>query len=369
MKHWIPALIVCAASTADAAPMHTDFGTIRKDATSIVIGTVHVTPTGDITVDVDKVVRGPAVSGTIKVKPSPDGHLDFSDERVVAFLTSANELRWVGRKVAGPTIENGVLGMKGFFDFNAHLVSPGTMTLAQMSTLLSTGALSQTFAITLAFPDGKGGHKASAKKMNLVYDPIARKGSAPGFSAACLDLGSVFGMEWGRIELSFNDTCPRKGNDSRSLRLEGKATGVDAAGNITAELEPADPVLSEPEYDTFVADGSILDVVRVVKLGLADGTSWSWQIDKGLADPSGKLRPAGGWGSSYEQKGGVNISTQTFEFADAKVVLGTSANIGGNNLSLLSAIDSGVFTSCQLLRKGLAPATCTAKQGAPIWVK
>lgn len=201
--------------------MHTDFGTVRKDAASIVIGTVHVTPTGDITVDVDKVLRGPAVSGTIKVKPSPDGHLNFSDERVIAFLTSANVLRWVGHKVAGPNIENGVVALNGFFDFNANTVSPGLMTVAQMSTLLTTG----------------------------------------------------------------------------------------------------------------------------------------------------RLRPVGGSSSSYEQKGGVTLATQGFEFGDAQVILGTSSNVGGTNLALLSAIDGGVFTSCQLLRKGLAPATCTAKQGAPIWVK
>lgn len=369
MKKLLLALALMLVSIgADAVPMHTDFATIQKEASSIVIGTVRVASTGDITIDVDKVLRGPAVTGTIKVKPSPDGHVGVSDERVVAFLTSANELRWIGQKVAGPAIETGVLLLKGFFDFNAHLVSPGLMTLAQLRSLLSGGTLSQTFAITMAFPDGHGSHKTSSKKFNVVWDPTSRKASAPGFTAACLDLGSVFGPEWGSIELSFNDTCTRK-TGSRSLRLEGKATGVDAAGNITAELEPADPVLTEPEYDTFVADGSMLDVVRVVKLALADGTNWSWQIDKGLADPSGKLHVGGGWGSSYEQKGGVSVETQTFEFGDAKLALASSSSVGGNNLSLVSAIDSGVFTACTLVRKGLAPIACTAKQAAPIWVK
>jgi hypothetical protein len=363
------ALLLGSSGVTSAAPMHTDFATIRKDATSVVLGTVNISATGDITIDVDKVLRGPTVSGTIKVKPSPDGHIDVTGERVVAFLNASNELRWIGRKSAGATIETGVIQMKGFFDFNAHLVSPGMMTLKQLDALLSSGTLSQAIGITLAFPDGHGGHKASSKKFTLVWDAIARKGSVPGFSGACLDLGSVYGFEWGSVELSFNDTCTRKAG-SRSLRLEGKPTGVDAAGNITAELEPAGPILTEPEYDTFIADGSVLDVIRLVRITIvADGSTWAWHIDKRIEDPSGKMRPAGGWGSSYEDKGGKSVETQTFEFGDVKVALSTSSHIGGNNLSLVSAIDAGVFTSCTLLRKGLAPAACTAKQGAPVWVK
>src|SRR5205823_5913474 len=118
MKKLFLAAVLLLATPASAAPMHTDFATIRKDAASIVVGTVRVSATGDVTIDVDKVVRGPAVSGTIKVKPSPDGHLSVSNERVVAFITAANELRWIGQKVAGATIETGVLQLKGFFDFN-----------------------------------------------------------------------------------------------------------------------------------------------------------------------------------------------------------------------------------------------------------
>lgn len=351
-----------------AAPMHTDFATIRKDAVTIVLGMVRISPTGDITIDVDKVVRGAAVTGTMTVKSSPDGHVSVAGERVVAFLTSANELRWIGRKVAGSSLETGVLQFQGFFDFNAHLVSPGLMTFKQLQALLASGALSQTFMITLAFPDGHGGQKASGKHLTLVYDPIARKGSAPGFSAACLDLGNVWGLDWGKVELSFTDSCPRK-TGSRSLRLEGAATGVDAAGNIEAELVPAGPVLTEPEYDTFIADAAILDVVRVVRITLADGSAWSWQIDKGLADPSGRLRAPGGMSSSLEQTGSVTTATETYEFGDAKISLASGTNHSGTNFSLLSMIDAGAFTKCTLFRRGLAPSVCTAKQVAPLFVR
>lgn len=362
-------LLLAVPVPASGAPMHTDFATIRKDAVTIVIGTVRVAPTGDITIDVEKAIRGTAPTGLMKVNKSPDGHLSFSDERVVAFLTGANELRWVGRKVAGGTIETGVLQLSGFFDFNAHLVSPGMMTLVQLGSMLSTGTLTQTLGVTLAFPDGKGGRKTSSKKFTIAYDPLTRKASAPGFSAACLDLNSVYGLEWGQLEVSFADTCPRKGNSSRSLRLEGKPTGADAAGNMQFELVPSGPVMTEAEYDGFLMDASLLDVVRVVKLALADGSVWSWQIGKGLADPSGKLRQPGGMSSSYEQTGGVSKTTETWEFGDAKIVLGAATYGGGNDFSLLSAIDAGTFTKCTLVRKGLAPIACTAKQGAPIFVR
>ena len=73
--------------------------------------------------------------------------------------------------------------------------------------------------------------------------------------------------------------------------------------------------------------------------------------------------------SSYEQTGGVSTTTEAWEFGDAKVVLGATTYSGGNNFSLLSAIDAGTFTKCTLLRKGLAPVTCTARQGAPLLVR
>jgi hypothetical protein len=97
--------LLLASFGAGAAPMHTDFATIRKDAASVMIGTVRVNAASDITIDVDKVIRGRAMSGTIKVKPSPDGHIDVSNERVVAFLTASDELRWIGTKSAGASIE------------------------------------------------------------------------------------------------------------------------------------------------------------------------------------------------------------------------------------------------------------------------
>lgn len=54
-----------------------------------------------------------------------------------------------------------MLELEGFFDFNAHIVSPGILLLVQLQRYLKTGQLEQKFHATLAVPDGKGGLRPS----------------------------------------------------------------------------------------------------------------------------------------------------------------------------------------------------------------
>jgi len=245
------------------------------------------------------------------------------------------------------------------------------MSLAQLKKLLATGTLDQTFSATLSFPDGHGGLHRSAKHLSVRHDPIANTSTLSGFAPTCLDLSNVWGLTWGQLQLRFSDTCMTAATtNSRSLSLDGKFTGVDAAtGALEVELSPTAPILSEPEYDAYVADGTLVDVVRAVRVGLPDGTAWTWRVDQAMVDPAGKSHPAGGTSSALSQTaGGAAVYDDTFEFRGAKITLEHTSTTS-TSLSLISLIDSGTVSKCTFTRQGIGSVACTVHQQSPILVK
>ena len=359
--------IIAIAPSAESAPMYTDFATIRTSAVTIAFGTVRqaAAPNGTavITLDVDKVVRGTVTRGPLAVKESPDGIITVNNERVIAFVDGNGALRWVGRLVAGASLETGVIQLQGFFDFNAHLVHPGLMTFAQLQTMLATGLLDQTFDATLAFRDGHGGFARSARTLTIQFAPLARTLHVIGSTPVCLSPNALFGLDWKSFELRFTDTCQTATGASRSLDLDGKYTGVDAAtGHIQVELVPTRPLMTEAEYATFSADGAIADMTSVVGIALSDGTSWTWRVEKDVVDPSGKAHAAGSVGMSlngdeYDFDGGV------------KIALNPGAGVGssgGNPRGIVTLVDSKRSGSCVFSQRGLANRTCTLTMRAPI---
>ena len=368
------------APSAQSAPMSTDFATIRTSATIIALGTVHQVAgpnnTALITVDVDKVIRGSAARGPLTVKESPDGHVSVDNERVVAFVDNGGALRWVGRLIAGASLETGVIVLQGFFDFNAHIVHPGLMTLAQMQTFLASGTLDQTFDATLAFRDGHGGFARSARTLSIQWSPLTRTLHVNGSTPACLAPNALFGLEWQRFDLRFSDTCPsaQANAASRSLDLDGKLTGVDATtGHIQVELVPTRPLLTEAEYATFAADGHIAEMTSVVGVALSDGTSWTWRLEKDIVDPSGKAHAAGGVSMTSQMVSGKTVSRDTYDFdGGVKIVLSpgaTAGSPGGNARAIVTLVDARVGGACTFEQAGQASRTCTLTMRAPLVVR
>jgi hypothetical protein len=359
-------------AAAQAAPMYSDFATIRAQVRDVVIGTVHRSPVAGLTIDVDKVVQGSASAPSVMaVKDAPSETVTIEGERVLAFVDKTSQLRWVGQLAAGRSIEDGALRLHGFFDFNAHIVSPGIASLAQVKTLLATGALTQTYAATLSFPDGHGSLHRSTKQLTLQYDVITRHGVVTGFAPACLSLNSVFSIEWGQIRLVFTDTCATATTAKwRELTLMGQAAGVDpTTGNILAELTPTVPFLEEHDYDTFVADGSYASVTRVVTIGVPGGPPWSWRIGDGVTDPAGRLHAPGGWSSTLQ--GAKNVTVETYEFTGAKITFSPAPAHGtlDDDAALVQGVQAGTITSCTFSRNGLSGVPCTLAVGSSLWVK
>jgi hypothetical protein len=371
---WVIAFVLALAPRAEAAPMFTPFATVRA-APTIVLGVVDVDAQGNVTVNVDAVIRGAPRTGRTSVNQSPDGHITVSGERVVAFIDSSNALRWVGRLVAGPTLETGVIKLQGFFDFNAHLVEPGIVSLAQLRTAIRTGALVQTFEATLAFPDGRGGFRAvPAKHFTVQWDAMAsRILGLQGLSPACLANPSLFGLSWGSFSLSLSDTCLTNASTrSRSLSFDGEFTGVAPSGAINVRVEPSRPFLTETEYDAFVRDPDAVDVVNIVRIA-AGGATWTWRIEDSVADSRGKVRKAGGMSSSQSQTAsGKLVSTDTYEFEDVKIILSPSAALGspgGNARGIIQLIESPGPLSCTLRVRGAADVACMLTHAPSIVVR
>jgi hypothetical protein len=367
LAHAWALVLVLSAARAEPAPMFTDLATIRGQLRDVVIGTVHRSEAG-LTIDVDTVVRGAVSPGrALVLNEAPHERVRVDGERVLAFIDADGQLRWVGQLLVGESIEAGVLSVHGFFDSNEHLVEPGIATLAQLTALLSTGALVQRFAGTLAFPDERGVLRASSSHLRFEYDPVTHRGAALGAGPPCLETSEVH-LEWGRVLVSFTDSCPR-GNRVRRLRLVARVTGVDAAsGELQVELTPIEPLVSATDYARFVADGSMASVTRVISVRLADGSAWQWRVGEGLVDPSGRLRPTGSFSSGVLSSG---ASVEATSFADARLSFSPSPSDSGlsSDAALILAVQRGSITWCRFARAGQAAQACTLTLAPSIWLK
>jgi hypothetical protein len=368
MRACLVLALLVGGATARAAPKFTDLATLRAEARDVVIGTVHRSPTG-LGIDVEAVVRGSAVAGSSMVlEEAPNERVTVDGQRVVAFIDASGQLRWVGERLVGASLETGVLSMHGFFDRDAHEVDPGIATLTQLREALASGALRQHFVGTLRFPDEHGALRSSRRHLSFEYDPVAHQGTVLGEPLPCLATSAVQGLGQGHLVLSFSDSCPSVASTrSRRLRLAATVTGVDAAtGFITVDLTPVEPFLAEDEYERFVADGALASVTRVIALRLPDGTVWQWRVGEGLVDPAGKLHEPAGF-SSGVLAGGGSIESTAFE--GARVTLAPAPPDEGleSDAALVRAVLAGSITSCRLTHGGQQSVRCKLGRAPSIW--
>lgn len=356
-------VLVMRPREADAAPMMTQLATLRVEATTIVLGTMGP----GLVLDVDTVVKGTSPLGPRKLVSPPEGSASATG-RVVAFLDAKGTFRWVGMLLAGPTLETGVLHLSGFFDWNAHFVSPGVMTLAQLKDYLATGNLDQRWIATLVAADGRGGYVPTATSFTIDDAPLTHtttmRGARPG---ACLDqvsISSTFGE--GHPTIGLSGACPQ-----RRLTLETTVSGVDTNGAITLDARPTAPFLDAGELGTYLSDPTFVDVARTLDvMPVGGGPGWGWQLGVGLVDPNGGLHPAGGASTQPSGANGSPTSTHVYEFAGATLsfVPRRTAAIGsgGDAASLVPLVDANDIASCVLRVPGQPERACTLGRGLSI---
>jgi hypothetical protein len=170
----------------------------------------------------------------------------------------------VWRFVAVPTAKGGkvaesVLELHGFYDFNAHHVTPGLATRKMLEAYIKDGTLVYLFRGPLYFPvKGEVSWKASAIEVEGGYDPLQKSGRVKGLPAmkglpAVPDFGFL------------GDTAPcvdlEYSGQHRRLHLKGDVAGLDRK-NDTILLKwyaTAPDFLTQKDFETYLADPALVD--------------------------------------------------------------------------------------------------------------
>lgn len=333
MYRYIPVIAIVvgtAAPSAAGAPMFTKLAKVRAEAKQVVVGTVSSTKRG-LFINVEYTLRGTAGKGRMKVRRSPDGHVWVpvgKKPRVVAFIDQQHRFRWIGKLLAGPSLERGVLRLEGFFDFNAHIVGPGTMTLTQLQHYLVHGTLNQRYRASIVVPDGKGGLARSKHSVTLDFDPFKRKVAlVKGGRWPCLNNPSL-SVSW-RFSLHFY--CRFR---DRRLTLTGRITGKAKSGVILADVSPTNPILYSAELDRFLKTAKPNHVSQVLRVSVANGMRLRWIVGKGLMGARGaKLHKSTGTSVSSTRKGNVTVRTESFRFRGIMITVKGGKHRTSNHFS------------------------------------
>jgi hypothetical protein len=370
----LAAAAVCAALTGaprvDAGPITSPLSVLRKAAHLVVIGRVDYVGS-KIAIDVEKVVHGIGSAGRLEVTTDHQASSDVKEgERTVLVVDDKGVLRYAGSLLVGPSVEAGVLHLRGFYDHADHGVTPGILSLDQLTSYLRYGTLAQQVDATLAFPDEKGGREISPSRFTVSWDPLEGRVGVMQLPAACLEGKPTLAVSsegGGKVTLRFVADCPsgKSPDVDRGLVLAGRLSGVDpTTGVFTAELSPVDPYLSAKDFALFAKDPAIAGVEQAVGVRLESGATWTWRLGLDLSPPAGPAVPASGAESGAE--------TDTYTFGATALTISPRAETnatGGHGRSILEIVDRGPPERCELVEGGKPARKCTLVRKPPRFVR
>lgn len=264
---FVTTLLVLALgpSRVDAKPSSSTLADIDAAATTVAIvtfagPTTPNAPAYDLTVD--RVIRGVGAPGSkLHVKAAPWGHAHMNPgDRVVAFVDASGTWLAFANNVVGPSLENGVLHLEGFDDFDAHLVTPGFVTLAQLEGLVARHVpLAWTFHGKLLLPTASGLAPSSIEiSAQAPSNVVTGMPPTAGFPSPTVAVGTwpdtLVTVDWSR-------------NLSRPLALRGVPVGKNADGSIEVTFRLEYPeLLSEADLRKYVADPKLGHPYHVLAL-------------------------------------------------------------------------------------------------------
>jgi hypothetical protein len=273
-------LALCAAPRpAEAKPMSSTLAEVRAGSPTVLVATFvdgvgpPWAPMGYV-LQVEKALVGSASAGLLHVGAVPgEPAYPTKGARIVAFLDPGGALKYAATLRAGPTLEEGVLRVEGFYTSNAHLVTPGLMTLPQLVRYLKTGALEYVFRGKLhVLVPGKPAAAPSSIDLTVWRDAVQGTSTVTGMPAirglpAGPDVWVGDGLS-SELTLAWNRGWPRP------LVVEGEPTGVDpATGAIQARFWVETPVgLTEAELRRYLADDKVVATYHLATLSVAGVT-------------------------------------------------------------------------------------------------
>jgi hypothetical protein len=251
-------LIDLAAPPVWAKPKHTPFKEVMAQSDSIVVAKLKGEPDGKTRkarLDILQVLKGNLKPGHWEVSFSDFPH--GGPEEFIAFLDKDAVWRFTARPLAGKQVADDVLLVSGFYDYNAHWVTPGLLTLEQLKGYLQNGSLTYKFEGDIFFPQpGKTDWKAGTLRITGSYDAVTKKTDVSGFPAlkglpAQPEVVSLHHYEDdARLDLAYS----RSGY--RPLHVLGKVSKLDAkTGTLVVRFAVSEPdVLTQKALEDYLAD-------------------------------------------------------------------------------------------------------------------
>lgn len=364
-------LLQPAISTAE--PMHTPLHEVLANSPTIAIAKLTkaapLDKLGPFEFEVERVIRGKRAKGKHAFGPG-GGRVDVRvGQRVIIFISASDEVQYVAEPPVGAKLEEAALMMRGFYDFNAHLVTPAVLTLTQIEALLAGKPLHYKVEGPIQVIDPKLGVIDSKHKLTITCEYVVSAELTGCKKLEVRGLGKPVGLPeapafgpsaWdkGTFNLSWRTSWPRP------LSLEGKSYAVrEADGAYLAKFNVVMPdILTQEQLDEYLSDPKHSHPVWRYKLALADGRTFS--IREGFDYGTGlELETSSGAVHSYSSMSwddtrSIVFKGDTYELSFAPAKPHASLSRRGTTRQLEQEALAGPL-ECTLKQRGKKPVKCT----------
>jgi hypothetical protein len=310
-----------------AKAKHTSFKDVIARSETIVIAKLEKVPkygSSRTQLDVLEVLKGKIKPGKHEVRFADLPH--GGPDEFIAFLDKDRIWRFTAAPLNAKKVKQTVLGISGFYDHNAHWVSPGLLTWQQLKAYLQDGSLRYRFRGPIYFPQpGKSPWKAGSLRLRGSYDAVresAHVKGLPGLKGLPAEPEVFFHYDragGGRIELEYSRYL------NRPLHLFGRVVGLDPKSNeIRARFAVSAPdVLMQKTLEAYLADARLGPCSYTFRLSCAPAKKQPkpFNLTLALGKESGVIGSVGGWGQGPLPIGSTSFNGPSRRSGSASIKL------------------------------------------------
>jgi hypothetical protein len=250
-----------------AKPKHTSFETMIEDSAAIVVARFLDDPPNHklivekrtVQLEILHVLKGNFPFGKQAIAFDDRPSFGNKGDEFVAFLDKNKVWRFMASPLDGKKVDNALLKIEGFYDYNAHWVTPALVTVAQLKKYLKDKTLDYQFRGEVYFPqEGKAAWAPGSLTVSGSYDAVNKKALVMGLPELKGIAGEpeviISSHGWWREGVTFSLEYAR--NLVRPLTLVGKPRGVDPkTGELQLRFAVVAPeVLKEKTFEEYLAD-------------------------------------------------------------------------------------------------------------------
>jgi hypothetical protein len=292
-------ILAGSARTGRAEPIYTDL--VDAMAQSETIAVVALTKpvyfrSSEAEFEVRQVIKGSWKPGKHRVSVD-SSHLSPAGE-FVAFVDAKNEWRFIAVPISGKPADWDVLSICGFFSHNAHLVTPGLVTTAQLRTYVASKSLRYAFRGNVYFPNsGKPGWQASRLELSGTYDAIAKTAQVKGFPALAIFPTQPEVRVWSHRD-DHSLTLEYRKDGDRRLEFRGTVVGWDSnSGGFLVKFAVSEPaLLTANALNTYL--GNPRPTIPIYRLRLKcapSGRAMARELTLVMGEEQGTIGQIYGW--------------------------------------------------------------------------